>query len=148
MASRTDVQSEGASAIKTSLLAIISEVTRSKVEVMTIATTNRPQALDNAFLRRFSDRIYVGLPDASAIFQILYAQLKRRDHDPFRDTAQGRKELNLLAGKCMRGENRQRRWLSGHDIVSAMDRMMKVKIDEMLLTKNFEEVLLPHDRCW
>ena len=39
--------------------------------VITIGATNRPNDLDDAILRRFSKRIYVGLPDLSARISLL-----------------------------------------------------------------------------
>ena len=146
MANRTEAQTEGAGDIKACLLKILTDITEEGAKVMTIAATNRPYAIDYAFLRRFRKCIYVPLPDVAAAFSIIQTQLKEYHHDPFLDTAQGRVELNLLAGRCIKGEDKRRRWLSGDDIVSAMESIRETKGAEVFKGTNFEEVSLPHVR--
>lgn len=48
--------------------------------VLVMAATNRPQELDEAALRRFSKRIYVGLPDANTRVVLLQRLLSRHDN--------------------------------------------------------------------
>ncbi|XP_075223768.1 spastin isoform X2 [Lycorma delicatula] len=48
--------------------------------VLVMAATNRPQELDEAALRRFSKRIYVGLPDANTRVILLQRLLSRHDN--------------------------------------------------------------------
>ena len=91
IASRTDARAE----IKTFLLGIFSEMTRTGAKVMTVATTNRSQAMDSAFLRLFEQYIYVILPDAAAVFSIIQILLKGCDHEPFLDTRRGKRDSGI-----------------------------------------------------
>lgn len=143
MASRTDAQSEGLRAIQNHLLTILSEVTSTRAEVITVATTSRPHAIDSAFLRHFPECIYVPLPDVAAIFNIIQTQLQKYRRDPFLDTPEGRRKLDLLAGTCMRSGNKKR-YLSGDDIVQAMGRIREAKRRELFRADYFEEVCVPH----
>ena len=142
MAARTNDQTEGLADIQNCLRSLLTDATYAEARVMTIATTNRPYAMDDAFLRRFPERIHVQLPDVAAILSIIQTQLKTYDHDPFLDTAAGRVELDKLAGSCMK-----RRLLSGDDIVCAMEKIGKTKRREAVNAKSFHEVGLPHHDC-
>ena len=143
MANRTESQTEGAGDIKTCLLKVLTDIADKGAKVMTIAATTRPHAIDFAFLQRFEKCIYVPLPDVAAAFSIIQTQLQEYHHDPFLDTAQGRNELKLLAGRCIKGEDKKKRWLSGHDIDCAMKSIMKTKRAEIFKANDFEEVSLP-----
>ena len=143
MANRTESQTERAGDIKTCLLKILTDITDKGAKVMINAATTRPHAIDFAFLRRFEKCIYVPLPDVAAAFSIIQTQLKEYHHDPFLDTAQGRVELDLLAGRCIKGEDKRRRWLSGHDTDCAMKSIMETKRAEVFKATYFEEVSLP-----
>ena len=142
MGDRAGTQGEGAADIKTFLLTLLSIVQHTNTTIVTIATTNRPQDIDSAFLRHFSDRIYVPLPAVGDILKIMLTQIHKYEYDPYLDTSDGRQQLNLLAGKFMR-DSRGKRLLSGDDVVQAIKRVLKQKINELLHTKHFEEVSSP-----
>ena len=143
MVPRTDGQSEGARDITSLLMTILSEMTVTGQEVVTIATTARPHAIDSAFLRHFPECIYVPLPDVAAIFNIIQTQLQKYRRDPFLDTPEGRRKLDLLAGTCMKSGNKKR-YLSGDDIVRAMKLVREEKRRELFRADYFEEVSKPH----
>ena len=142
MATRTDSQTKGVGDLSSCLRNILIDVTDAKAQIWTIATTNRPHAIDDAFLRRFPRRVYVQLPDVSAVLTIIETQLRKYEHDPFLDTAAGRVELDKLAGTCMK-----KRSLSGDDIVLAMDEIGRTKESEVADSKSFDEVGLHHFFC-
>ena len=52
--------------LKTELLIHMDGINNDKNNVLTLAPTNRPWDLDDAFLRRFSKRIHIPLPDLKA----------------------------------------------------------------------------------
>lgn len=51
----------------------------SEDRILVMGATNRPQELDDAVLRRFPKRVYVGLPDAKARFDLLSMLLKKQN---------------------------------------------------------------------
>jgi SpoVK/Ycf46/Vps4 family AAA+-type ATPase len=60
---RTSSDSEYRTTMKNELLKGINDINESKERVSILAATNRPQALDTAFLRRMGRILYVGLPE-------------------------------------------------------------------------------------
>ncbi|MEN3039227.1 MAG: AAA family ATPase [Candidatus Kryptonium sp.] len=66
------------------LLTQLSRIFKDKTKpVIVIAATNKPELIDEAFLRpgRFDKIFYVGLPDMEAIKELLKLQLKNRQHN-------------------------------------------------------------------
>lgn len=57
-------------------------LTRNDKAPLVIAATNRPWDLDEAFLRRLSSKIYIGLPDVESRVRILRLFLKEDELDP------------------------------------------------------------------
>eukprot|EP00835_Amoeboradix_gromovi_P002958 NODE_181_length_15774_cov_0.163892.p3 type:complete len:439 gc:universal NODE_181_length_15774_cov_0.163892:12149-10833(-) len=67
--------------LKTELLVQLDGMSsKSNDQILVIAATNRPQSLDEAARRRFTKRIYVGLPNPVAREQIVRLQLKDEKH--------------------------------------------------------------------
>lgn len=51
----------------------------SEDRILVMGATNRPQELDDAVLRRFPKRVYVGLPDVNARIELLRMLLKKQN---------------------------------------------------------------------
>ncbi|KAM0685830.1 hypothetical protein COBT_002955 [Conglomerata obtusa] len=60
--SRTDNSSDSINRIKSELLIRFNEI-ENNLNVYFVGATNFPWSIDNAFIRRFSKRIFIGLPD-------------------------------------------------------------------------------------
>ena len=54
--------------------------TNSQDRILVMGATNRPYELDNAALRRFPKRIYIGLPDKSTRISMLNKLLDQQAH--------------------------------------------------------------------
>jgi len=72
LSSRGDNEHEASRRMKTEFLVQFDGVGSStNNDILIIAATNRPFDLDDAVLRRFTKRIYVGLPDSEARYAII-----------------------------------------------------------------------------
>lgn len=94
--------------------------------ILVLAATNVPQSLDPAFLRRFSCRVYVKLPDEEARFELLKKYLSLKPHT----LADGM--LLEIAGKI--------KGYSGSDIKLAMEEAQRVPIRKMFKGEYWREV--------
>ena len=52
----------------------------SQDRILVMGATNRPQELDNAALRRFPKRIYIGLPDKNTRISMITKLLENQSH--------------------------------------------------------------------
>lgn len=73
-------ESEAARRIKTEILVQMQGVTSGDGQVLVLAATNTPYALDHAIRRRFDRRIYVPLPDAPARSRMFKVHLGDTPH--------------------------------------------------------------------
>lgn len=67
-----------------------------------VVATNRPQDLDEAFLRRLPRKIYFGLPDVASREKILQVLLKTESLDPSLDTSSLAKKTEGYSGSDLR----------------------------------------------
>lgn len=77
--SRSENEAEPTKRIKTELLIQMQGVNSNNDDVLVLAATNIPWALDPAIRRRFQKRIYIPLPDAAArtaLFEIHVGTVK------------------------------------------------------------------------
>jgi SpoVK/Ycf46/Vps4 family AAA+-type ATPase len=83
--------------IKTEFLCQLDGVASFKKDdhVLLVCATNRPYALDEAILRRFSQRILISLPNEEARLQIFHHLLKKQEHSVTDD------QIYKLARKCV-----------------------------------------------
>ena len=66
--------------VKTAFLTAMSTLASSPEHIMVLATTNRPWALDTAFLRRFDIRVLVDLPAEAELRSIIATRLANTYH--------------------------------------------------------------------
>lgn len=93
--SRSSGTSEASGKILSGILTSLDGLAGKKDDrlVLTLAATNTPWDLDKAVLSRFPRRIYVGLPDAPAVREII----KIHTHDP----GSGLVDLDKIAEECV-----------------------------------------------
>ena len=81
LSARSEAENDNLRGLKTEFLVQLDGMSScSTDQILVVAATNRPNALDEAARRRFTRRIYVGLPNAAAREQIIKLLLKKDIH--------------------------------------------------------------------
>lgn len=122
--SREGSVSEVGSRMKSELL-----VQMSKPEnrgILVLAATNQPESLDPAFLRRFSCRVYVKLPDSKAREELIQKYLSIKPH------TLGHAEIKELA--------EQIDGYSGADIQVALEEAQRIPVRKLFNAEYFREI--------
>ncbi|ESQ45737.1 hypothetical protein EUTSA_v10010134mg [Eutrema salsugineum] len=103
--------------------------------VFVIGATNRPEAVDPAFLRpgRFGNIVYVPLPDADGRASILKANAKKKPIDPSVD-------LDAIAKmKCQD--------FSGADLANLVDKAIHVAVEEKFRSIEDDDITTDSSEC-
>ena len=81
LSSRSEDDKDNLRGLKTEFLVQLDGMSSASTDqILVIAATNRPNSLDEAARRRFTRRIYIGLPNKEARLQIIKLQLKNEQH--------------------------------------------------------------------
>jgi fidgetin-like protein 1 len=81
LSARSESENDNLRGLKTEFLVQLDGMnSRSTDKILVIAATNRPHTLDEAARRRFTRRIYIGLPNDVARKQIVKLLLKNDEH--------------------------------------------------------------------
>lgn len=94
--------------------------------ILVLAATNVPQSLDPAFLRRFSCRVYVKLPNEEARYQLLKKYLSLKAH--------------VMSDGLLREIAEKIKGYSGSDIKLAMEEAQRVPVRKMFKAEYWREV--------